>query len=109
MDRSGQIHAQVLTDSSVDDASTAIGIIKATKGKVSSVTGDAAYDTVAIYDVAHERGAMVVVPPPSIGGGYATKIPSPSSFQYLLRWWERGDLCSTPIDAPTPLIRATSA
>jgi IS5 family transposase len=63
VDRSGQIHAQVLTDSSVDDASTGIGIMNATRGKLSSVTGDAAYDTVAIYDVANGRGAKVVVPP----------------------------------------------
>ncbi|MFT5200623.1 MAG: hypothetical protein ACI87O_003307, partial [Planctomycetota bacterium] len=42
---------------------TGIDIIKKTKGKLSSVTGDAAYDTVAIYNQACSRGAKVVVPP----------------------------------------------
>ncbi|MFT4540289.1 MAG: hypothetical protein ACI841_003083 [Planctomycetota bacterium] len=63
VDRSGQIHAHVLSDSSVDDASTGIGIIKATLGRVPSMSGDTAYGTVAIYDAANVRGARVVVPP----------------------------------------------
>jgi hypothetical protein len=54
---------QVLTDSSGDDAKTGIKVIKKTKGKLVSVTGDAAYDTVAIYKQAESRGANVVVPP----------------------------------------------
>ncbi|MFT7679649.1 MAG: hypothetical protein ACI8QC_003653 [Planctomycetota bacterium] len=61
--RRGMILAQVLTDSSGDDAKTGIKLIKKTKGKLSSVTGDAAYNTVAIYDQAAARGAKVVVPP----------------------------------------------
>ena len=32
-------------------------------GEIASVTADAAYDTVAIYDVANVRGARVVIPP----------------------------------------------
>jgi hypothetical protein len=63
VDRAGMILAQVLTDSSGDDAKTGIKVIKKTKGKLSSVTGDASYDTVAIYDQAASRGARVVVPP----------------------------------------------
>jgi len=72
VDRAGMIRAQVLTDSSGDDATTGIKVIKKTKGKLSSVTGDAAYDTVAIYDQAGARGARVVVPPTrtaSVTGG----------------------------------------
>ena len=42
VDRTGMIHAQVLTYSSGDDAKTGIMVIKETKGKLSSVTGDAA-------------------------------------------------------------------
>jgi IS5 family transposase len=61
--RSGQIIAQVLTDSSVDDPSTGLKILNGVRGKPSSVTGDAAYDTVAIYDAASSRGAQVVVAP----------------------------------------------
>jgi hypothetical protein len=39
------IRAQVLTESSGDDARTGLKVIKKTSGKLSSVTGDAAYDT----------------------------------------------------------------
>jgi hypothetical protein len=63
VDRGGQILAQVLTESFADDSNTGLAIIKATNGKLSSLTGDAAYDTVAIYDRAASRGARVVVPP----------------------------------------------
>ena len=63
VDRAGMIRAQVLTESSGDDARTGLNFIKKTPGKLASVTGDAAYDTVAIYDQASSRGATVVVPP----------------------------------------------
>ena len=63
VDRTGAIQAQALTDSSDDDATTGLEIIKKIKGKLSSVTGDAAYDTVAIYKQAGSRGAKVVVHP----------------------------------------------
>ncbi|MFT4542233.1 MAG: hypothetical protein ACI835_004700 [Planctomycetota bacterium] len=63
VDRRGQIHAQVLTDSLGDDAKTGLKIIKKTRGKLSSVTGDAAYDTVAICGASDAGGAKVVVPP----------------------------------------------
>jgi IS5 family transposase len=63
VDRAGMIRAQVLTESSGDDARTGLKVIKKTSGKLVSVTGDAAYDTVAIYDQASSRGARVVVPP----------------------------------------------
>ncbi|MFT7667992.1 MAG: hypothetical protein ACI8X5_000678 [Planctomycetota bacterium] len=63
VDGDGQIVAQVLTDSGGDDANTGLAIIKSTKGRLASVTGDAAYDTVAIYEQAGSRGAKVVVPP----------------------------------------------
>jgi IS5 family transposase len=63
VDRAGQIITPILTDSSGDDAKNGIKIIKKTKGKLASVTDDAAYDTVAIYKKAESRGAKVVVPP----------------------------------------------
>jgi hypothetical protein len=63
VDRAGQIITPILTDSSGGDAKNGIKIIKKTKGKLASVTGDAAYDTVAIYNQASSRGAKVVVPP----------------------------------------------
>jgi len=63
VDRSGVIVAHALTDATVDDATTAIGLIAAVHGGIASVTGDAAYDSIAFYDVAGARGATVVVPP----------------------------------------------
>ena len=63
VDRSGQIIAKVLTTSLVDDASTGLKILNGVRGKPSRVVGDAAYDTIAIYNVASRRGAKVVVPP----------------------------------------------
>ncbi len=63
VDRSGVILAQALTDTNVADATTAIDLIEAIDGDLISVTADAAYDTIALYDVATARGAHVVVPP----------------------------------------------
>ena len=63
VNRAGVIVAQVVTDSNVDDASTGVDLIKQVDSKLTSITGDAAYDTGAIYDAALERGAKVVVPP----------------------------------------------
>jgi hypothetical protein len=55
--------AHALTDATVDDATTAIVLISAVDGGLTSVTGDAAFDTIAFYDAASARGATVVVPP----------------------------------------------
>ena len=63
VDGTGAIIAQVLTDGNVDDARTGLALIEAVEGDIASVTADAAYDTIAIYEAAHDRGAKVVVPP----------------------------------------------
>ena len=55
VDRSGVILAQALTDTNVADATTAINLIEAVDGDLTSVTADAAYDTIAFYDVATAR------------------------------------------------------
>ena len=47
VDRSGVIVAEALTEAQADDAVTAIALIDAVEGNIVSVTGDAAYDTVA--------------------------------------------------------------
>ena len=52
VDRSGVIVAHALTDATVDDAATAIALINAVDGGLTSVTGDAAYDTIAFYETA---------------------------------------------------------
>ena len=63
VDRSGVIVAHAVTDATVDDATTGVALIAATDGDVASVTADAAYDTIAVYDAAGERGATVIIPP----------------------------------------------
>ncbi len=65
VDRSGVIVAQALTEGDVDDATTGITLIEAVVGDLSSVTADAAYDTVGFYEAAGTRGAAVVVQPTS--------------------------------------------
>lgn len=62
MGRTGVIVAHALTEATVDDATVGIDLIRAV-GDVASVTGDAAYDTVAFYEAATARHARVVVPP----------------------------------------------
>ena len=63
VDREGVSVGQVLSDSNVDEANTGGDLIKQVDGKLASITGDAAYDTTAVYGAALERGAKVVVPP----------------------------------------------
>ena len=63
VDRSGVIVAHALTEATVDDATRAIELIRAVGGSLASVTGDAAYDAIAIYEAVGARGATVVVPP----------------------------------------------
>ncbi len=61
----GVIVAHALTEATVDDATTGVELIEAVTGAITSVTADAAYDTVGFYEAASERGAAVVVPPTS--------------------------------------------
>jgi hypothetical protein len=63
VDGSGVIVAHRLTEATVDDATTGIGLIEALDADIVRVTADAAYDTIAFYDRATARGATVVVPP----------------------------------------------
>ena len=63
VDQSGVIVAEALTEATVADATTGIELIDTVDGDLASVTGDAAYDTVAFYDAAGTRRATVVVPP----------------------------------------------
>ena len=63
VDASGEIVAQVLTDSNVDDGSTGMAIIKGVPGGVESVIADTAYDSRPIYEAAEPQGAEVIVPP----------------------------------------------
>ena len=63
VDRSGAIVAQILTDGDVNDAKTALALIDNVEGDIETLTADAAYDTIAIYDTAAARRIEVVIPP----------------------------------------------
>ena len=63
VDPTGVIVAHALTDATGDDATTGVALIEAVGDNITSVTADAAYDTIAFYDAATARGATVVVPP----------------------------------------------
>ena len=63
VDQTGVIVAHALTDATVDDATTGVELIEAVNDDITRVTADAAYDTVAFYDAASVRGAIVAVPP----------------------------------------------
>ena len=63
VDQAGVIVAQALTDSAVDDASTGLDLIETIASRARTVTADAAYATLAVYETANTRGTTVVVPP----------------------------------------------
>ena len=63
VDQTGVILAHALTDGTGDDATTGLELITAVDGDLVRLIADAAYDTVAVYDIAGARGANVVVPP----------------------------------------------
>jgi hypothetical protein len=65
VDGSRVIVARALTDGNADDAMTGLDLIECVEGKIASFTGDAAYDTIAIYESVGRRGGNVVVPPTS--------------------------------------------
>jgi transposase len=63
VDRSGVIVAEALTAGDVNDAKAAHFLLDEVQCDITSITADAAYDTLAIYDAAAERDTQVVVPP----------------------------------------------
>jgi IS5 family transposase len=63
VDRTGVIVAEVLTDGDVNDAKAALDLIDGVKCCITSITADAAYDTLALYEASAELAAEVIVPP----------------------------------------------
>lgn len=59
VDRSGVIIAHTLTEATVDDATTGIGLVEEVDADIARVTADAAYDTIGFYNVATARGAAL--------------------------------------------------
>ena len=62
VDGSRAIVVHVLTDGNADDAKAGLNLIEAGEGDFASVTADAAYDTMAIYEAAAAPGSRVIVP-----------------------------------------------
>jgi hypothetical protein len=52
-----------VTEATVDDATTGIGVVEPLDADISRVTADAAHDTIAFYETATAQGVTVVVPP----------------------------------------------
>ena len=63
VDESGVIVSEVLAGGNTDDEKTGVNLIDDVEGDIASVTADAAYGTIAIYDSAPAHGTKVVVPP----------------------------------------------
>lgn len=63
VDGNGTIVPPMLTDGTADDAKTGLQVIKEVAGDIACVTADATYDTVAIYEAARVRNAIIVVSP----------------------------------------------
>ena len=59
----GRVVAQELTDSTGDDAGLGVRLIDAVKAHLKNITGDAAYDTLAICDAGAKRGTRVIAAP----------------------------------------------
>ena len=57
------ILAHTLTEATGDDATTALDLLTAVEDPLVSITADAAYDTVAVYETARARGTTVITPP----------------------------------------------
>lgn len=63
VDENGVIVAEVLTDSTTDDATVVPSLVDQVEGEIERFTGDGAYDKKAICEAFIPRGATVVVPP----------------------------------------------
>ncbi|MGK0482448.1 MAG: IS5 family transposase [Planctomycetota bacterium] len=90
VDATGEIVAQVLTNSNVDDGTAGVGIIKNVSRPIRTVTADAAYDTKPIYDAAKGMGAEVVVPPSSIASTSTRRRRSKARNRTVMRVKEVG-------------------
>jgi hypothetical protein len=89
VDQIGLIVAEALTHGSADDAKRALGLIPEVKDDIASVTADAAYDAIAIYDAAAARGAKVIVPPRKT----ATRSKRPTARDRTVRRVRKVGLC----------------
>jgi len=63
VDASGVIVAELLTESTTDDAAVVPALVEQIEVGIDRFTGDGAYDKRAIYETFIPRGATVVVPP----------------------------------------------
>ena len=73
VDQTGVIVAHARTDATVDDATTGVELIEAVNDDITSVTADAAYDTVGFYDAAWRSGRDRRDPADQDGQGVPTE------------------------------------
>ena len=73
VDHTGVIVAHARTDATVDDATTGVELIEAVNDDITSVTADAAYDTVGFYDAAGRSGRARRDPADQDGQGVPTE------------------------------------
>ena len=73
VDGAGVIVAHTLTEATVDDATTGVGLIEALHADLARVTADAAYDTIAFYAAATARERNRRGPSEQGGTGVATE------------------------------------
>ena len=59
VDQSGVIRVHTLTEATGEDATTALDLLTAVEGPLVRVIADAASDTVALYETARARGALL--------------------------------------------------
>ena len=70
----GQIHACLVTDNSVDDASAALKLLDSFKGNFQTVIADGAYDKRKVYNYASKRGVEPIIPPRKDGRFDTSKL-----------------------------------
>ena len=75
VDGDGVIVAQSLTDGKAHDAIEGLELLASVKQDVATLTGDGAYDSVAIYKASNARGARVVVPPSRVAEKPRRRLP----------------------------------
>ena len=100
VDQSGVILVHTLTEATGNDATTALDLLTAVEGPLVRITADAASDTVAVYETATARGAMVVIPPARTAtvSGHGPRSPARDRTIPLVktlgrRQWKKASAC----------------
>ena len=99
VDQSSGIRVHTLTEETGDDATTALNLLTAVEGPLVRVTADAAYDTVAVYETAGARVALLHEYPLRVGRR-GLHFSGPRMVQQSGRGWRIGETRSVRVAAP---------